>query len=79
MQKYLTWMIKPIWKSYLIVCTFQKSVLLQKLTKMLMGNILYNWLLQGNGAITRVLAKFLQDISDRGVKRCIGKFFKTLG
>ena len=28
---------------------------LLKLSKMLMGNI-YNWLLQGNGAITRVLA-----------------------
>ena len=34
---------------------FQKSCHLQKLSKMLMGNI-YNWLLQGNGAITRVLA-----------------------
>ena len=43
------------WKSYLMVCTFQKSCHLLKLSKMLMGNI-YNWLLQGNGAITRVLA-----------------------
>ena len=34
---------------------FQKSCHLLKLSKMLMGNI-YNWLLQGNGAITRVLA-----------------------
>ena len=44
-----------------------------------MGNI-YNWLLQGNGAITRVLAycKSLQDKSDRGVISCIGDFFKTL-
>ena len=39
----------------LMVCTFQKSCHLLKLSKMLMGNI-YNWLLQGNGAITRVLA-----------------------
>ena len=44
-----------IWKSYLMVCTFQKSCHLLKLSKMLMGNI-YNWLLQANGAITRVLA-----------------------
>ena len=36
-------------------CTFQKSCHLLKLSKMLMGNI-YNWLLQGNGAITRGLA-----------------------
>ena len=45
-----------------------------------MGNI-YNWLLQGNDAITRVLAysKSVQDKSDRGVTSCIGKFFKTLG
>ena len=34
---------------------FQKSCHLLKLSKMLMDNI-YNWLLQGNGAITRVLA-----------------------
>ena len=34
---------------------FQKSCHLLKLSNMLMGNI-YNWLLQGNGAITRVLA-----------------------
>ena len=34
-----------------MVCTFQKSCHLLKLSKMLMGNI-YNWLLQGNGAIT---------------------------
>ena len=53
--KKLTWMILPIWKSYLMVCTFQKSCHLLKLSKMLMGNIC-NWLLQGNGAITRVLA-----------------------
>ena len=32
-----------------------KSCHLLKLLKMLMGNI-YNWLLHGNGAITRVLA-----------------------
>ena len=39
-----------------MVCTFQKSCHLLKLSKMLLGNI-YNWLLvQGNGAITRVLA-----------------------
>ena len=38
-----------------MVCTFQKSCHLLKLSKMLMGNI-YNWLLQGNGAITRVVA-----------------------
>ena len=62
-----------------MVCTFQKSCHLLKLSKMLMGNI-YNWLLQGNGAISRVLvAKSLQDKSDRGVISCIGKFFKTLG
>ena len=36
-------------------CTFQKSCHLLKLSKMLMGNI-YNWLLQGNGSITRMLA-----------------------
>ena len=35
--------------------TFQMSCHLLKLSKMLMGNI-YNWLLQGNGAVTRVLA-----------------------
>ena len=46
---------EPIWKSYRMVCTFQKSRHLLKLSKMLMGHI-YNWLLQGNGAITRVLA-----------------------
>ena len=34
---------------------FQKSCHLLNLSKMLMGNIC-NWLLQGNGAITRVLA-----------------------
>ena len=34
---------------------FSKSCHFLKLSKMLMGNI-YNWLLQGNGAITRVLA-----------------------
>ena len=33
----------------------QKSCHLLKLSKMLMGNIC-NWLLQGNGAITRMLA-----------------------
>ena len=38
-----------------MVCTFQKSCHLLKLSKMLMGNI-YKWLLQGNGAITRMLA-----------------------
>ena len=63
-----------------MVCTFQKSCHLLKLSKMLMGNI-YNWLLQGNGAITRVLAnaKSLQDKSYNGVISYIGKFFKTLG
>ena len=47
---------------------------------MLMGNICY-WLLQGKGAIARVLAiaKSLQDTSDRGVISCLGKFFTTLG
>ena len=36
---------------------FQKSCHLLKLSKMLMGNTcIYNWLLQGNGAIIRVLA-----------------------
>ena len=34
---------------------FSEVMSLTKITKMLMGNI-YNWLLQGNGAITRVLA-----------------------
>ena len=43
------------WKSYLMVCTFEKSCHLLKLSQMLMGNIC-NSLLQGNGAITRVLA-----------------------
>ena len=38
-----------------MVCTFQKTCHLLKLSKMLMGNIC-KWLLQGNGAITRVLA-----------------------
>ena len=70
-----------------MVCTFQKSCHLLKLSKMLLGNI-YKWLLvQGNGAITRVMvplpdlqiAKSLQDKSDRGVISCKGKFFKTLG
>ena len=46
---------------------------------MLMGNI-YNWLLQGNGAITRMLAyaKSLQDEYDRGLISCLRKFFKPL-
>ena len=39
----------------LMVCTSQKSCHLLKLSKMLIGNM-YNWLLQGNGAITRMLA-----------------------
>ena len=43
------------WKSNLMVCTFQKSFQLLKLSKMLIVNIC-NWLLQVNGAITRVLA-----------------------
>ena len=61
-----------------MVCTFQKTCHLLKLSKMLIGNIC-NWLLQGNGAITRVLAysKSLQG-SDRGLMICIGKFFKPL-
>ena len=58
-----------------MVCTFQKSWHLLKLSKMLLGNI-YNWLLQGNGAITS--AKSLQDESDRGVISFTGKFFKHL-
>ena len=37
------------------VCTFQKSCHLLKLSKIVMGSIC-NWLLLGNGAITRVLA-----------------------
>ena len=36
-----------------MVCTFQKSCHLLKLSKMLMGNIC-NWLLQGNGASIHV-------------------------
>ena len=62
-----------------MVCTFQKSYHLLKLSKMLMGNIC-NLLLQGNGAITSVLAycKTLQDESDRGLISCIGKFFNPL-
>ena len=58
-----------------MACTFQKSCQLLKLSKMLMGNIC-NWLLQGNGAITRVLAYVAE--SDRGLISCIGKFFKPL-
>ena len=42
-------------KSNPMVCTFQKSFHLLKLSEILMGYIC-NWLLQGNGAITRVLA-----------------------
>ena len=38
-----------------MVCTFQKSCHLLKFSKMLMDNIC-NWLLQGNGAITRMQA-----------------------
>ena len=34
---------------------FSEVMSFTKLSKMLLGNI-YNWLLQGNGAITRVLA-----------------------
>ena len=62
-----------------MVCTFQKSCHLLKLSKMLMGNICY-WLLQGNGTITGVLAycNSLKDESDRGLISCIGKFFKPL-
>ena len=37
-----------------MVSTFQKSCNLLKLSKMMMGYIC-NWLLQGNGAITRVV------------------------
>ena len=55
MQKYLSRVIKPIEKSYLMVCTYQKSCHLLNLSKMFMGNMC-NWLLQGHGAITRVLA-----------------------
>ena len=40
-----------------MVCTFQKSCHLLKLSKMLMGNIC-NWLLQGDGAVTRVLVYY---------------------
>ena len=60
-----------------MVCTFQKSCHLLKLSKILMGNI-YNCLLQGNGDITRMLAycKILE--SDRGLISGIGKFFKPL-
>ena len=54
-----------------MVCTFQKSCHLLKLSKMLMGNI-YNWLLQGNGAITRMLE------SGRELISRLGKFFKPL-
>ena len=50
-----------------MVCTFQKSCDLLKLSKMLMGNI-YNWLQQGNGAIVLAYSKILQDESDRGFK-----------
>ena len=62
-----------------LVCTFHKSYHLLKLSNMLMGNIC-NWLLQDNGAITRVLAycKSLQDESDRGLISCIGNCFKPL-
>ena len=61
-----------------MVFTFQLSCHLLKLSKMLMGNI-YNWLLQGNGAITRMhIAKSLQDESDRGLICCLEKFFKHL-
>ena len=38
-----------------MVCTFHKSCHVLKVSKMLKGNIC-NRLLQGNGAITRVLA-----------------------
>ena len=38
-----------------LICTFQKPCHLLKLSKMLMG-IICNWMLLGNGAITRVLA-----------------------
>ena len=61
-----------------MVCTFQKSCHLLKLSKMLKGKIC-NWLLQDNGAITCiVLAYSLQDVSDRGLMSCIKKFFKPL-
>ena len=58
---------------------FQSCHLLS-LSKILKGNIC-NWLLQGNGVITRVLAycqKTLQDESDRGLIRCFVKFYKPL-
>ena len=44
-----------------------------------MGYICF-WLLQGNGAITRLLAycTILEDESDRGFISCIGKLFKPL-
>ena len=63
-----------------MVCTFQKSCHLLKLSKMLIGNI-YNWLLQGNGAVPECkhIAKSLQAKYDSGVISCIGEFFKTLG
>ena len=61
-----------------MVCTFQKSCHLLKLSKMLMGNIC-NLLLQGNGAITSVLAycKIL-DESDR-VKKAVLENYLKLG
>ena len=64
-----------------MVCTFQKSGHLLKLSKMLLGNIYII------GCWYRVMvplpecvhiAKSLQDKSDRGVISCIGKFFKKL-
>ena len=62
-----------------MVCTFQKSCHLQKISNMLMGNIIigcYNVM----GPLQECLhiAKSLQDESDRGLISCIGNFFKPL-
>ena len=50
-----------------MVCTFQKSCDLLKLSKMLMGNI-YNWLQHGNSAIVLAYSKIFQDESEIGLK-----------
>ena len=63
-----------------MVLHFSDVMSFTKISKDVDGLYIYNWLLQGNGAITRMLAycKTLQDESDRGLICCLGKFFKPL-
>ena len=66
-------------KCYFMVCTFQESCKLLKLSKMFIGNIC-NWLFKVMMPLpeSKHIAKSLQDESGRGLISCTGKFFKPL-